>query len=87
MGGKVKMKNLSFSKEFLNELEEYFQKLLDVFYSVHEDYNIQIFFTSGQWGFIDDGYFNDIGSFDELVEWLKSHCQECSELWSKVGGN
>lgn len=68
-------------KENLKKLESYLQILLDGFYSIHGDSNIQIFFSQGSWGFINDGEFNAIGTLDELVEWLQNHCEECKRLW------
>ncbi len=69
------------SETDLAAFEAYLQSLLDRFYTVHGDSNIQIFFTLDKWGFVDDGELHEIGNFEALENWLRNHCDGCSTLW------
>jgi hypothetical protein len=75
------MKKRDVSDKDLKSLEDYLQDLLDRFCDVHGDPNVQIYFSGGQWGFIDDGDFTPIGTLKDLEKWLKSHCDECEAAW------
>lgn len=63
----------------LEKLEVFLTQLLDRFNEDHGHHNVQITFSNGIWGFLDNGNFNEIGTLKDLDKWLRSaHCEKCS---------